>query len=103
MTHTLEAACRRIGGDGKHGPDYSPAPGAYVEAVWMLDEGWPPSVVEDAVWRLQRVAWMHRIGILTPPWEWTRADILALTRRAPWTWPDGVEPRQLTLDLEPAP
>lgn len=97
---TMEQVIRRIAGDGKFSGTYQPAPGAFMEAIELLNEGADPDLVEESVWRLTRVAWMHRIGVTCPPWEWTSDHVDELIRRAPWTWGSKTEPTGLQLTLE---
>jgi hypothetical protein len=55
---TLEAVCRRISGGaaGRYHEDSHITPSQYVEACAMLDEGCPPGLMEEAVWRLEQGA-----------------------------------------------
>jgi len=93
---TMEAVCRRISGGAArryHEDSYVPL-GQYVEACAMLDEGCPPGLIEEAVWRLERIAWFRQAGIMAEPWDLTSADVEHLERVAPWN-PSG----QLDLGL----
>lgn len=87
---TMEAVCRRISGGAarRYHEDGHVTPGQYMEACAMLDEGCPPGLMEEAVWRLERIAWFRQAGIMAEPWDLTGADVERLTRVEPWN-PSG--------------
>ena len=93
---TMEAVCRRISGGaaGRYREDGHVTPGQYMEACAMLDEGCPPGLMEEAVWRLERMVWFRQAGIMAQPWDLTGADVECLECAAPWN-PSG----QLDLGL----
>lgn len=81
---TLEAACRRILGSMKWQSMEELNPSQHVEAIWMLDEGWPADIVAGAVSILQRYAWFRAAGVTRAPWDLTPEDWEAVTTARPW-------------------
>lgn len=81
----LEAACRRILGRARWETSFEQlSPGQLMEACAMLEEGWDPQIVEEAVFILQRYFWFKMIGITVPPWELRDEHWRQLISAAPW-------------------
>lgn len=81
----LEAACRRILGHSRWDGKFSHlSPSQIMEACAMLDEGWDPQIVEEAVFILRRYYWFREIGIKIPPWELEDEHWKQLIAAAPW-------------------
>lgn len=92
----LETTCRRILGQAKWDGRFTHlSPGQIMEACAMLDEGWPPDIVEEAVFILRRYFWFKQVGIEVAPWGLREEHWAELITRAPWG--GGKQLKQLSL------
>ncbi len=92
----LEAACRRILGQAKWDGKFTHlSPGQIMEACTMLEAGWDPQIVEEAVFTLRRYYWFRKIGIRVAPWELQDEHWRRLVAEAPWG--GGKQLKQLSL------
>lgn len=74
----LEAACRRILGQAKWDGKFTHlSPG-------QIMEGWPPDIVEEAVFILRRYFWFKQVGFEVAPWGLREEHWAELITRAPW-------------------